>query len=143
MPRWIYFGIMFSMVLVSTVVISANIDRTLVILIAQVFNGILLPFYCICLLLCINDQSFMTQSPQKGLSNIFLSLTVTITLFLAYNVVIQKVFGSSIEACIKCGIAGGLAFVTMIALSVVTSLGRDLLCSFRTYCLTNQSKQSL
>ena len=79
----------------------------------------------------------MTQSPQKGLSNIFLSLTVTITLFLAYNVVIQKVFGSSIEAHIKFGIAGGLAFVTMIALSVVTSLGRDLLRSFRTYCLTN------
>ena len=35
MPRWIYLGIMFSMVLVSTVVISANVDRKTVILIAQ------------------------------------------------------------------------------------------------------------
>ena len=137
MPRWIYLGIMFSMVFVSTVVISANVDRKTVILIAQVFNGILLPFFCICLLLCINDQSFMAQSPQKGWSNVFLSLTVTITLFLAYNVVIQKVFGSSIEAYIKFSIAGGLALVTMIALSVVTSLGRDLLRSFKTYCWTN------
>ena len=137
MPRWIYLGIMFSMVFVSTVVISANVDRKMVILITQVFNGILLPFFCICLLLCINDQSFMAQSPQKGWSNVFLSLTVTITLFLAYNVVIQKVFGSSIEAYVKFSIAGGLALVTMIALSVVTSLGRDLLRSFRTYCWTN------
>ena len=143
MPRWIYLGIMFSMVFVSTVVISANVDRKLVILIAQVFNGILLPFFCICLLLCINDQSFMAQSPQKGWSNVFLSLTVTITLFLAYNVVIHKVFGSSIEAYVKFSIAGGLALVTMIALSVVTSLGRDLLRSFRTYCWTNYVKQSL
>ena len=79
----------------------------------------------------------MAQSSQKGWSNIFLSLTVTITLFLAYNVVIQKVFGSSIEAYVKFSIAGGLALVTMIALSVVTSLGRDLLRSFRTYCWTN------
>ena len=134
MPRWIYLGIMFSMVFVSTAVISANVDRKMVILVTQVFNGILLPFFCICLLLCINDQSFMAQSPQKGWSNVFLSLTVTITLFLAYNVVIQKVFGSSIEAYVKFSIAGGLALVTMVALSVVTSLGRDLLRSFRTYC---------
>ena len=35
MPRWIYLGIMFSMVFVSTVVISANVDRKTVILIAQ------------------------------------------------------------------------------------------------------------
>ena len=137
LPRWIYLGIMFVMVIISTVLISADVDRKFVILIAQVVNGILLPFFCICLLLCINDKSFMAQSPQKGWSNVFLSLTVTITLFLAFNVVIQKVFGSSVEVYVKFGIAAGLALVTMVVLSVVTSLGKDILRSFRYSCWTN------
>ena len=86
----------------------------------------------------MGEEIGLDLSPeQKGWSNVFLSLTVTITLFLAYNVVIQKAVGSSLEAYVKFSIAGGLAFVTMIALSVVTSLGRDLLRSFITYCWTN------
>ena len=35
------------------------VDRLVVILVAQVFNGCLLPFFSICLLLCINDEQFM------------------------------------------------------------------------------------
>ena len=38
LPRWIYLGIMFSMVVVATAVVSSNVDRKLVILIAQVFT---------------------------------------------------------------------------------------------------------
>ena len=34
-------------------------DRLVVILVAQVFNGCLLPFFSICLRLCINDEQFM------------------------------------------------------------------------------------
>merc|ERR1712179_240683 len=108
---------------------SANVDRKLVILTAQVFNGILLPFYCICLLICINDKLLMAKSPQTGWSNVFLSLTVTITLFLAFNVVTQKIAGSNLEAYVKFSIAGSLALVTMLLLCLVTSLGRDLLRS--------------
>ena len=139
MPRWIYLSIMFSMVVLSTAVISANVDRKLVILTAQVFNGILLPFYCICLLICINDKLLMAKSPQTGWSNVFLSLTVTITLFLAFNVVTQKIAGSNLEAYVKFSIAGSLALVTMLLLCLVTSLGRDLLRSFRLHCFSSNS----
>ena len=66
-------------------------DRLVVILIAQVFNGCLLPFFSICLLLCINDEQFMGKNPQKGWNNIFLVIGVTITLLLASNVIVQKV----------------------------------------------------
>ena len=39
-------------------------DRTKIIEIAQVFNGCLLPFFSLCLLVCLNDQRFMHSSPQ-------------------------------------------------------------------------------
>merc|ERR1719295_1461206 len=92
LPRWAYLGIIFVMVIIATVVIAANADRSLVILIAQVFNGCLLPFFSICLLLCLNDPQFMGASPQKGWANIFLVVSVTITLFLASNVILSKIF---------------------------------------------------
>ena len=65
--------------------------RVQIILIAQVFNGCLLPFFSICLLLCINDEQFMGRCPQKGWHNVFLVIGVTITLLLASNVIVQKV----------------------------------------------------
>jgi Mn2+/Fe2+ NRAMP family transporter len=62
-----------------------------VILVAQVFNGCLLPIFSICLLICINDEQFMGSAPQKGWSNVFLVISVTFTIFLAGNVFVQKV----------------------------------------------------
>ena len=63
----------------------------------QVFNGVLLPFFSICLLLCINDSQFMGSRPQTGWANGFLIVSVTITLFLASNVLIQKIIGAYIN----------------------------------------------
>ena len=57
------------------------------------FNGCLLPFFAICLLLCLNDPQFMSSSPQKGWANIFLVISVSLTLFLASNVIVLKVEG--------------------------------------------------
>jgi len=141
MPRWIYLGIMFVMVLIATVVISANADRTVVILVAQVLNGCLLPFFSICLLLCINDQNFMSSSPQKGWSNVFLFVSVLITLFLASNVLIQKVFGGLIAVYVKFLVAGGLALTVLLSILVFTSLGKDLLRSFRHHCWKHDVEQ--
>ena len=72
-------------------------DRLVVILVAQVFNGCLLPFFSICLLLCINDEQFMGRCPQKGWHNVFLVIGVTITLLLASNVIVQKVKKQSLN----------------------------------------------
>jgi len=133
-PRFAYLGIIFVMVTISTVVISANADRTLVILIAQVFNGCLLPFFSTCLLLCLNDLQFMSPSPQPGWANLFLLASVTITLFLASNVIIQKVLGSVLTGVsVRLGLAVGCAIGGMSVICFVTSLGRDLLRSFKNF----------
>eukprot|EP00095_Tigriopus_kingsejongensis_P000562 maker-scaffold776_size99073-snap-gene-0.18 protein:Tk00562 transcript:maker-scaffold776_size99073-snap-gene-0.18-mRNA-1 annotation:"hypothetical protein AURANDRAFT_62184" len=132
LPRWIYQGIMIVIVLIAVIVISADFPTEDVIQVAQVFNGCLLPFFAICLLLCLNDEQFMEKAPQKWWSNIFLVLAVTITLFLALNVFIQNIFGSLIsDPAIKFGIAGGLAPTVIVLLCVSTSLGKDLLRSFK------------
>ena len=105
-------------------------DRTLVILIAQVFNGCLLPFLSNLLLLCINDPQFMGARPQPVWANILLVLSVLITMFLASNVIIQKIFSSLLTcpACvnIRLGAAAAAAVVEMGLVITFTSLRRDL-----------------
>jgi len=138
MPRWIYLGIMLVMVTIATIVIAANgkltiftcshspiftADRSLVILIAQVFNGCLLPFFSICLLLCLNDPQFMGSSPQKGWANISLIISVTITLFLASNVILGKIF-STVGLRLVLALCFGL--VTITSLCLATDLGRQV-----------------
>merc|ERR1711892_1126521 len=124
MPRMLFLGLMLVMVLVSTVVISANADRTLVILIAQVFNGCLLPLFSTCLLLCLNDKQFMVSSPQSGLANIAMVICVTLTFIFTANVLLQKLLGSFLtDVSIRLGVAIGLGVAGMGAVCVATSLG--------------------
>merc|ERR1719225_357120 len=92
LPHKIYLGIMFVMVIIATIVISANADRTYVILVAQVFNGCLLPFFSTLLLLCLNEEQFMGERPQPLWANLLLVSAVLITMFLANNVVLTKIF---------------------------------------------------
>jgi len=131
LPRVVYWGMITVMVAIATMVISLDAPRVEIILIAQVFNGCLLPFFAICLLTCLNDPQFMSSSPQKGWANIFLLISVTITIFLASNVIIQKVFGHLVDGIyIKFGIAGGISLVTISLLCCLTSLGKDLVKSW-------------
>ena len=110
-------------------------DRTLVILVAQVFNGCLLPFLSTLLLLCINDPQFMGARPQPLWANLLLLFSVMITMFLASNVIIQKIFSSLLTcpACvnIRLGAAAAAAVVEMGLVIAFTSLRRDLGRSFR------------
>ena len=109
-------------------------DRTLVVLVAQTFNGCLLPFFSICLLLCLNDPQFMSSSPQPGWANVFLVSSVSITLFLASNVIIQKIFVTILTAVsVRLGIGIGVAVGGMAILCWVTTLGRELMQSFKMY----------
>ena len=84
-------------------------------------------------MLCLNDPQFMGSSPQKGWANIFLVLSVTITLFLASNVILSKIF--SVLDCSTTGLRLVLALciglAVMASLSLATSLGRQLLASLR------------
>jgi len=123
----------FVMVAIATVVISTNVDRILVILVAQVFNGCLLPIFSVCLLLCINDQQFMVSSPQKGWSNIFLVISVTFTMFLAGNVLVEKTLSWLLAAAWQRLLAAGcLAGGGIITVCTTTGLYRPLLQSFYT-----------
>jgi len=132
MPRVLFLGLMLVMVLISTVVISANADRTLVILIAQVFNGCLLPLFSTCLLLCLNDKQFMVSSPQSGLANIAMLICVTLTFIFTANVLLQKLFGSFLtNVWIRLGVAIGLGVTGMGSVCVATSLGREIVSSFK------------
>ena len=110
-------------------------DRTLVILVAQVFNGCLLPFLSSLLLICINDPQFMGSRPQPVWANVLMVVSVMITMFLASNVIIQKMFVSLLTcpACvnIRLGAAAGAALLEMAALMAFTSLGPDLVRSWR------------
>jgi len=136
LPRWAYLGIMVVMVLIATIVNSCiGVDeRQTVILIAQVFNGILLPFFSICLLLCINDGQFMGSRPQTGWANVFLVVSVTITLFLASNVIIQKIVRDALDVEYKLLLAAAVALSIKAALLTITSLGKDVIRSFRKNC---------
>jgi len=128
----VYFGIILIEVVFSTVIISLNVDRTMVILVAQTFNGCLLPFFSMCLLLCLNDPQFMSSAPQPGWANVFLVISVLITLFLAVNVVIQKVAVNLATSVSERLVAGAVIAVGMMAaLCSVTSLGRELLLSLK------------
>jgi len=124
-------SINFAMVIIATVVISTNVDRLVVILVAQVFNGCLLPFFSICLLLCINDEQFMGRCPQKGWHNVFLVIGVTITLLLASNVIVQKVLSSVLVVVWhRILLALGMALTGITTLALTTTLGSNLLKSW-------------
>ena len=110
--------------------ICVSVDRTGVILVAQVFNGCLLPFFSTCLLLCLNDQQFMGTSPQPLWANLCLVTSVLITMFLANNAIIEKIF-ASLALTPRLGIAAGAAAVEIFLVCIFTSLGRDIRRSYR------------
>jgi len=128
LSRVISSAIVVLMVTIPTVYISGEADRIFAVLLAQVLNGLLLPILSICLLLCINDTQFMKVSPQPRLSNILLITTVTITMFLAANVISQKVFPSLLSSVhTRMVVAAGTAGSAMLALCLATSVGRNLI----------------
>jgi len=90
LPRRAFWSIAFSIVLIGMAAIIANLPRVTVILVAQLFNGILLPVYSLALLMCITDSQFMGSEPPKRCSLLLLISSVTVTLVLAWRVIIEK-----------------------------------------------------
>ena len=60
-------------------------------------------------------------------------LAVTVTLFLAFNVIVQNILSKMVEMeeSTKFAIAGTLAPLVMIILLVATSLGKEVYRSFK------------
>ena len=89
LPRRGFWSIAFSMVAIAMMTIVLNAPRPSVILVAQLFNGVLLPVYSLALLLCITDPQFMSSSPPKRWSILALVGSVTVTLTLAWRVILE------------------------------------------------------
>merc|ERR1719206_226067 len=132
-------GINIVMVSVAAVVISTNVDRMGIILVAQVFNGCLLPIFSVCLLLCVNDRELMHGATQKWWANIFLFFSVLFTLFLASNVIVIKAFSGWLpETGHRQLVSLGLATGGILLVCLLTSLGKDILAS----CCTTSSSSA-
>ena len=102
------------------------------ILVAQVFNGCLLPLFSTCLLLCLNDRSLMSASPQSGPANLALVLCVTLTFVFTANVLLQKLLGHLITSVsTRLGLALGMGGLGMTLVCLLTSLGRDIITSVK------------
>ena len=109
-----------------------SVDRTYVILVAQVFNGCLLPLFSSCLLLCLNDRTLMSASPQSGPANLALLLCVTLTFVFTANVLLQKLLGHLISSvATRLGLALALGVLGMAGVCLLTSLGRDIITSVK------------
>ena len=111
---------MFVMVIIATIVISANGET----------EHIKLP-------LCLNDEQFMGERPQPLWANLLLVGTVLITMFLANNVVLTKIFGAvcgpTISWCsmvsLRLGVACGAAVVEM-SLVILKTRSRQVFETF-------------
>jgi len=92
-PKKYYNGLMIVMVLISMGVMIANAPEVKVILVAQVYNGCLLPFFYVCLLLCINDKNFMNNRPQTGWLNCCLIVSTFTTIVFTAKTIVEDAFG--------------------------------------------------
>ena len=63
-----------------------------VIILAQVINGLLLPFLAICLVLCVNEFTIMPEPPGI-IGNCCLHFCVFVTVFLAGHLLIDETRG--------------------------------------------------
>jgi Mn2+/Fe2+ NRAMP family transporter len=75
---WRFNGIMIMIVGISVIVGGSNADTVTVITLAQVVNGILLPFLAACLYLCMNDRSMMPAPTRCESASLLFSVLITV-----------------------------------------------------------------
>lgn len=80
----------------AVVVSASNADTVAVILLAQVINGLLLPFLAICLFRCLNDVGIMPRLPRTR-DNVLMIACVSVTIFLAAHLVCVQVRNVSLR----------------------------------------------
>jgi len=143
LPGVVYWGIICIIVLAAATVAVAGVPRSSVILVAQVFNGLLLPFFAICLVVCVNDSRFMASQPQALHANLSLLGSVAVTLFLAANLLLHQCLNILMKAFPSLGdrqplhnhiqviASAAVALVIIVALCVCSSVRQQLNESLR------------
>ncbi len=137
LPRRGFWSIAFSMVAIAMMTIVLNAPRPSVILVAQLFNGVLLPVYSLALLLCITDPQFMSSSPPKRWSILALVGSVTVTLTLAWRVILEhgaillSVIGVNLheDRQLLLFIAAVLGLLSMVAFWTFARCGQKEICA--------------
>ncbi|GMH81433.1 hypothetical protein TrST_g12009 [Triparma strigata] len=82
---WRFRGIIILQLLVSFCVVTSGLDTVGVIVLSQVFGGVLLPTLCFCLLICMNDEDMGTT--QSNVQNALLvGATTVLTGLAVYSV---------------------------------------------------------
>jgi len=74
---------------VSVAISAGNVDTVSVILLAQVINGLLLPFIATALFLCLNDPTIMDRPLLRD--NLLMLLCVFVTIFLAAHLIFDEI----------------------------------------------------
>jgi hypothetical protein len=74
----------------------ANVSAVVIIVMAQVVNGCILPFFATCLFLCLNDPNVMQAKRQTVWQNIRLFVALFVSWMLATNVLLSNILGSDV-----------------------------------------------
>jgi len=90
LPLRSYWAMILLMIGISALVVATGLPRVSIILVAQVINGILLPVFCTCLLVCLQDAEYRRLQPHSALDDAWLHLCVGVTYFLACRVIVRK-----------------------------------------------------
>ncbi|GMH62843.1 hypothetical protein TL16_g03566 [Triparma laevis f. inornata] len=109
---WRFRGIIILQLLVSFCVVTSGLDTIGVIVLSQVFGGVLLPTLCFCLLICMNDEEVGTS--QSNLQNALLVGATTVLTGLAVYSVAPLITGGLCQGdslTVVSGISGFLTFV--------------------------------
>eukprot|EP00035_Acanthoeca_spectabilis_P010238 m.181345 g.181345 ORF g.181345 m.181345 type:complete len:540 (+) comp14963_c0_seq2:2063-3682(+) len=95
LEKWRNGGLFFKLSMVVAIgtavgVAAGNVDTVSVILLAQVINGLLLPFLATSLFVCLNDPAVMPQR-MRARDNGVILVCVAVTIFLAAHLVLEQV----------------------------------------------------
>jgi Mn2+/Fe2+ NRAMP family transporter len=115
---WRYRGVWSAVLLVGVTFGLADIRPIPAILLAQVFNGLILPFVAVFLLIVINDRSLVGDRYINGwIANAAMGLTVAVTVVLGASSLLRAATsalgfapaGTPVLLGLSAGLAGGLA----------------------------------
>ena len=95
-----------------------NYNPVLIIIVAQVVNGLILPFVAISIFFVINDKKIITGNNRNGVvANLVLMLIVGIMIFLGVFhllTVILNIIKISLDLYLKMAIAGSISLITVV-----------------------------
>ena len=89
--------LMCAIIIVGTIPSLCNLPTMPVIMLAQLVNGMLLPFAASCLVICVNHRSIMGSHMYTMWGNLFLAPCLFVVFFLASMVLLEALAAGSVQ----------------------------------------------